>query len=279
MLFKTASLITLCAICISACSAETQKALDASASSQDEGSNLSTSASSSASANAIKGVEGGAVSIANDNFEFKYSWPAAAARQSALVRYLTQDREKSLAELETETTDAQKEAKENDYPYNAYSSSMKWEKVTELPGFLSLSGEWYTYTGGAHGMSGVNSLIWDKTNEKPLDGTELFTDKSDLDQAVQSEFCDKLDKERSKRRGAPVMRSDDNGFSECIKPSEQTVLVGSSNGTTFDRLTIYAGPYSAGPYVEGAYEINLAVTSAVLAAVKPAYKKNFSATK
>ena len=242
----------------------------------DRSSIPSTSASASASS---RSTEGDAVAIANDDLEFKYSWPAAAASQPSLVSYLTQEREKTLAELKAQTTTAKNEAKKNGFPYRVYAESMEWKRVADIPGFLSLSGEWYNYTGGAHGMSGVNSLIWDKTAQKPLDGIKLFTDKSAFDEAAQSAFCNKLDKERSKRRGVTVVRNQDDGFTECINPSEQTVLLGSSNGKTFDRLTIYAGPYAAGPYVEGAYEINLPVTAAILAAVKPSYKESFSTGK
>ena len=54
-------------------------------------------------------------------------------------------------------------------------------------------------------------------------------------------------------------------------------LVSNPLPASFDRLTVYAGPYVAGPYAEGAYEIDLAVDSAILAAVKPEYREAFSA--
>jgi hypothetical protein len=54
------------------------------------------------------------------------------------------------------------------------------------------------------------------------------------------------------------------------------VIVGSSNGRTFDRIGVWFGPYLAGPYAEGAYELNFPVDAAVLGAVKPAYRSAFS---
>ena len=65
-------------------------------------------------------------------------------------------------------------------------------------------------------------------------------------------------------------------FDECIKPSEQTVILGSSNGRTFDKVGVLAGPYAAGPYAEGDYEFTLPVTPALLKAVKPEYRGAFS---
>ena len=54
------------------------------------------------------------------------------------------------------------------------------------------------------------------------------------------------------------------------------MLVGSSNGRTFDRIGIWYGPYVAGPYAEGAYELDFPVDARVLAAVKPEYEAAFS---
>jgi len=40
-------------------------------------------------------------------------------------------------------------------------------------------------------------------------------------------------------------------------------------------LRLIADPYVAGPYAEGNYTVDLAVTSAVIAALKPEYRASF----
>ena len=40
---------------------------------------------------------------------------------------------------------------------------------------------------------------------------------------------------------------------------------------------MWFGPYVAGPYVEGHYELDFPMTPAMLEAVKPAYRSAFSA--
>ena len=65
-------------------------------------------------------------------------------------------------------------------------------------------------------------------------------------------------------------------FDDCPGIDEATVLVGSSNGESFDRIGIYFGPYVAGAYAEGDYELNFSVTPAVLDAVKPEFANAFS---
>ncbi len=118
--------------------------------------------------------------------------------------------------------------------------------------------------------------MWDKENEKAMDAIELFTSPAALEKALGDRFCDGLNRERAKRRGTPVKKGSDDEFDKCPGIGDLTVLVGSSNGRTFNRLTLYAGPYVAGPYAEGAYEVNLNVDRAVLAAVRPEFRSAFS---
>ena len=54
------------------------------------------------------------------------------------------------------------------------------------------------------------------------------------------------------------------------------MIVGSSNGRTFDKVGVLVGPYAAGSYAEGNYEFTLPVTAALMKAVKPEYREAFS---
>ena len=58
---------------------------------------------------------------------------------------------------------------------------------------------------------------------------------------------------------------DDGVFDACPGVEEATVLVGSANGKTFDRISVWYGPYVAGSYAEGAYELDFPMTAAMLA--------------
>ena len=97
-----------------------------------------------------------------------------------------------------------------------------------------------------------------------------------LEQALGSRLCDALNREREERRGLAVQPDGDDIFDKCPGIDEATVLVGSSNGQGFDRIGIYFGPYVAGAYAEGAYELDFNVTASVLDAVKPQYAEAFS---
>ena len=139
-----------------------------------------------------------------------------------------------------------------EYTPRQHSASMEWKVVADLPRYLSLSGEMAT-PGGAHGMYGVQSLVWDREEEQAVEGIALFNSPVALEQALGQRLCDTLNAERSERRGFAVEPDSDDMFDKCPGLDEATVLIGSSNGRSFDRLAVYFGTYVAGAYAEGAY--------------------------
>lgn len=212
----------------------------------------------------------------NDLYTFGYAYPAPVAGISGLKAVLDGRIEEERAALTKEAGQFKAEAQANGFPYRQYSRDTTWSTVADLPGWLSLSAQSYVYTGGAHGMTNFDTLLWDKQADRMQEPTALFTSTAALSAALRTPFCDALDKEREKRRGAPVVRSSDEMFNECIDPLEQTVILGSSNGKTFNRVGLLVPPYNAGPYAEGSYEVTLPVTQAVIDVVKPEYRDSFS---
>ena len=241
-------------------------------------SSAATASASASRATAVASASGGGASKveeSTDLFEFDYSYPAEAGRIPALKAWLDAERTKSRAQLIEEATAGRADAKGSGFEYHAYALGRAWEKVTETPRFLSLSAQIYDYSGGAHPNHGYDSLLFDKASGQRLAPLDLFASKAAFDAVIRQPFCALLDKERGKRRGEPVVR-DQGMFDDCIKPSEQTVILGSSNGRTFDKVGVLVGPYAAGSYAEGDYEVTLPVTAALLRAVKPEYRAAFS---
>lgn len=210
----------------------------------------------------------------NEIYEFEYSYPAAAAAFPGLKNLLDQRLADSRSRLATEAQNAKKDAQADGYPYRTYSVTTSWNVVTQTPRFLSLSSEIYVYSGGAHGMSNSDTLLWDKQVGKAIDPSDLFTDKAALRDAIRQPFCKALDIQRSKKREGEDWKADDM-FSECIDPTESTIILGSSNGQAFDRIGVLVAPYEAGPYVEGSYDVTVPVTRAVMEVVKPVYRSAF----
>ncbi len=219
---------------------------------------------------------GGGLSAKTALYAFDYSYPVAAARIPALKALLDAEASKARAALAAEAKEGKADAKANGFDFNPYDESTNWQVVTELPTFLSLSAGLSSYTGGAHPNHGYRALLWDKKAGKRIVPADLFISKPALSAAIRLPFCDVLDRQRAERRGEKVNRASGDEFDKCIDPVDSTLILGSSDRQHFDRIGVLVGPYEAGPYAEGDYEITLKVTPKVLAAVKPAYRATFA---
>jgi hypothetical protein len=233
----------------------------------------------SGSASATTAPVGGArqVSEQTDLFVFAFSYPQAAGEVEPLARWLDRRLDRERDRLAAVADEGRAQARANGFPFNAYSSETAWEVVADLPDWLSLSAEISTYEGGAHPNYGFDTMVWDKARDRALEPIAFFTSPDALDRAMGSELCDALNAERSERRGQPVMGGSEELFDECIKPDETNLLLGSSDGESFDSIGIQIAPYIAGPYAEGSYEFTFPVTDAILAIVRPEYRAAFAA--
>lgn len=215
------------------------------------------------------------IAEATELYSFEYSYPAAAARIPALATWLDAQIAEHRERVSAEAAAFKREAEEGGFGFVPHSFSRDWKVVADLPGWLSLSGEIATYAGGAHGMYGRESLVWDKEAGRRLETLALFRSAAALDRALGDRLCAMLDRARAERRGEPVSAGSDDPFDACVGIAETTLLAGSSNGRTFDRIGIWIGPYVAGPYAEGGFEFTLPVDAAVMRAVKPEYRAAF----
>jgi hypothetical protein len=223
---------------------------------------------------AAKAATASDVKESSDLIEFAYSYPREAAAIPDLAKWLDNDRAKKREALIADATRDRDAAKKEGFPYHAHSHLQAWERVTNTPRFLSLSSDISTYTGGAHGMTSFDTLIWDRNRAIRLKPLDLFTSGEAFDAAIRNPFCEAIVRAKAARGIAPS--DDPEGiFEKCPAASTQTVWLGSSDGKYLDRLTIGIAPYEIGPYAEGNYKINVPVTGALVKMVKPEYQRDF----
>lgn len=208
--------------------------------------------------------------------DLSYSWPAQASAIAPLASRLRANADTAREELVAAASEDQAAAAEAEYTFRPHALSVDWQVVADLPDWLSLSAKMSTYSGGAHPNQAFDSLVWDRRAQTERAPTDLFRSPQSLQGAVAARFCDMLDAERARRRDEPVDPDAGDSFNSCPSIAEVTVLLGSSNGETFDRIGFLVMPYVAGPYAEGFYEFTLPVDTAVLDAVKPEFEKAFS---
>lgn len=209
--------------------------------------------------------------------EFAYSYPLEAAQIPRLAEWLDNDRATRRDALVAESRRDQALMKQEGFPYRAHSHLQKWQRVTNTRRFLSLSSEIDTYTGGAHGMTNFDTLIWDRNTGERRAPLDLFTSGAAFDAAIRDVFCAAIKRAKAAKGVQRPDEESDSVFAKCPPASAQTVWLGSSDGQHIDRLTIAIAPYEIGAYAEGDYRIDLPVTQKLVAAVRPDYARDFRA--
>jgi len=211
-----------------------------------------------------------------DLIDYSATYPAPAAAIPALKALLDKRAGDARAKALADAREDQQAAAKDGFPFHAHYYHADWAVAADTPRFLSLVGTIATYTGGAHGMTVFEPLLWDKQAGKAVAVGDLFTSVPALETALRSRFCAALDRERSRRRGEPV-KHDDDPFDACIDPAEEAIVPTASGAGAIDGFTVYVAPYDAGPYAEGDYRIAVPVDAGMLGAIKPGYRGAFAA--
>ncbi len=118
----------------------------------------------------------------------------------------------------------------------------EWTVIADVPRFLVLSGSLYIYSGGAHGNTGFEALVWDRKAKKAIDSRRMFRSKAALQAALGEGWCAGLKAERTARLGeeaSAVMDEDD--IFPCPPIAELQIYPASSDG----------GNMSPGPMPKG----------------------------
>jgi hypothetical protein len=212
----------------------------------------------------------------NDLIEFHFGWSAEAAAIPPLVDRFRKEMEKEKADLIAGAEEDKAFRDKEGFDFNGYMSSTDYKTSGQSARLLSLKVEAGSYTGGAHGNYGVGALLWDRVASKEIKVSDLFAEPANMGRLLTQRWCNALNKAREEKRGEPV--GGGGMFEDCPKLSEIAIIPTDKDGNRrFERLTLVASPYLAGPWVEGSYEIDLAVTPGLIAALKADYRENFEA--
>ena len=225
-----------------------------------------------------------AVSIVKDTkaYQYDFSWSREAKAIPALDRKLRLRAAEAAAEVAADATEAAREAKKDGgwFPDVGYQSNWGYKTAGQSSSLLSLSGDWFTYTGGAHGLFGASALLWDRAAGKEIILSDLFERVTEF-ALLHPQMCTALNAERKAKRESDEkldtsFDSIDEAFNGCPNFDEVTTWVEDEDKDgRFDTIMFAADPYVAGPYVEGMYEMRVSITARMIAALKPAYRASF----
>jgi hypothetical protein len=210
----------------------------------------------------------------NDLIDFSFAWSAEAAAIPQLVERFRKDMAEARSRLLAAAKADKAEREKQGFPFNGYESSTSYSTAGQSPRLLSLEASAGEYSGGAHPNHGTNALLWDRQAGKEIKVADLFAAPGNRDRLLTQRWCDAINKAREEKRGEPV--GGDGMFDECPKLDEIAIVPTDKDGNgRFERLMLIASPYVAGPYVEGEYEVELAVTPDLIAGLKGDYRDSF----
>jgi hypothetical protein len=217
-----------------------------------------------------------AVDEKNDLIDFHFGWSPEAAAVPELVDRFGKEMRTARTELVAGAEEDKAFRDDKGFDFNGFMSTTDYRTAGQSAVLLSLSIESGTYTGGAHGNYGVGSLLWDRAAAREIKPANLFAEPANMDRLLTQRWCDALNKAREEKRGEPV--GGEGMFDDCPSLGDIAIIPKDNDGNgKFDRLLLVASPYVAGPWVEGAYEVELGVTPDVLAALKNGYRTGFEA--
>lgn len=210
----------------------------------------------------------------NDLMEFHFGWSAEAAAVPQLVQQFRREMKMERAGLQQQAKASKALRDEQGFPYQPLSSSIEYRTAGQSDRLLVLAGEVASYTGGAHGNFGTKTMLWDRREAREVGLGDIFSSIENMDRLLTQRWCDALNKAREEKRGEPVGAG--GLFDECPDFTEVGIIpTDKDRNGRFERLTLVADPYVAGPYVEGEYQIELAVTGDLIAAIRSDYRNGF----
>lgn len=141
-----------------------------------------------------------------------------------------------------------------------YQNTVTVTAAAETAKLFSLKRVALDYSGGAHSNTLTSGILWDKSLKRQIGLSDLFRSGADLS-AVDRALCSALN--AAKRERVPDSASltfDSKPFACPRAASTAFVLTPGGEPGKAAGLTFLIGPYQAGPYVEGGYEIPVPAT-------------------
>lgn len=210
----------------------------------------------------------------NDLIEFHFGWPSEAAAVPQLVERIQKEMEKAKARLIAGAKEDKAFRDKEKLAFHGHMSSTSYETAGQSDRLLSLSVDAGSYTGGAHGNAGQDALLWDRQAATEISDTDLFVEASNRDRLLTQRWCDALNKAREEKRGEAV--GGEGMFDDCPGLDDIAIIpTDRDKNGKFERLRLVASPYVAGPWAEGSYEIDLAITPDLIAALKDEFRASF----
>ena len=206
--------------------------------------------------------------VASDLLDFRYSFPTLVGSDPVLLAEIRGDERAMHSAALATARDDSNARRDQHFPFHAHVFWRDWTIDGQSDRLMTLRSQTEMFTGGAHGMHVTGVKLWDQQRHAKIAFASLFSSPSRYWPLLETDFCRKLAAERLRRIGMKDGR--------CPAAKELVLIPADTNSDwRFDTIRIVADPYVAGAYAEGRYEIPLAVTASLIAALRPAYRASF----
>lgn len=216
------------------------------------------------------------MSVATDNYEFKYFYPTLVSRYIPLSDHLTdimRQLEYALA-VRAEKDRAARVAMGKPEFYR-HELIVNWQVVADLPNWLSLSTDVRDFGGTWQGDYATFTILYDKRAGRVSRPLELFQSAKALNAAIAPRLCAALSEVQA-LQGQMAEQTGGIASWDCPYAGGPTALLGSRNGKTFDRVTVITPYIETSAGFENPVAIHLDVDATLLKAVKPEYAMDFT---
>ena len=142
-----------------------------------------------------------------------------------------------------------------------YSFERSYQKRSAIQGYVSIVRGDYSYSGGAHPNTVVDTLLWDSKAGKFISIRPFFDETTTNGATMRTLAAAILDAviAAKKARGMPADEAMDPTWLGDIKPDLSKIggvaLAPSSARDSSAGLLVYFSPYAVGSYVEGSYTV------------------------
>ena len=142
----------------------------------------------------------------------------------------------------------------------AWEVAINWRYTAKAGGIVSLVGDTYAFTGGAHGMSYTETHIARAATGDELTFASMLAQQT-LSPALIIAVCEALKTEKLAQIGSATIMDEPIvcvGANSNIPFDEMKIaLAQSTEPDRFGGVHVYFDPYAVGPYVEGGYELTI----------------------
>jgi hypothetical protein len=209
-------------------------------------------------------------------YGFAFIYPRAAEHIPPLIAILRREAVAREAWMRARANEvcAEREAAGDECPTASLVYEQGWVLDADLPALAAASSHAFYYIGGAHEGADTDAILVDRRAGRRIRLGDLFTDRRRGLALLQRDFCRLLQVQVSRRRHGDEGTADDREI-QCPAIGRQPVTLCAERGRI---RTMYAllNRYTVGSWAEGGYEVEFAVTPAMIAALRPAFRNSFA---